>query len=92
MPKTSRWTSDAEPNGQRQCTTAEITHINGSLTGNAQDIAVDNGTVASRRMARCAMTFEPAADFNGEINFGYQVKDADGDVDMARTKRLRMLP
>ncbi|WP_425304500.1 cadherin-like domain-containing protein [Vibrio navarrensis] len=43
-------------------------------------------------MARCAMTFEPAADFNGEINFGYQVKDADGDVDMARTKRLRMLP
>ncbi|QPL54886.1 cadherin-like domain-containing protein [Vibrio navarrensis] len=33
-----------------------------------------------------AMTFEPAADFNGEINFGYQVKDADGDVDSANVK------
>ncbi|QPL54892.1 cadherin-like domain-containing protein [Vibrio navarrensis] len=63
----------------------EITHINGvALTGNAQDIAVDNGTVVIA--ADGAMTFEPAADFNGEINFGYQVKDADGDVDSANVK------
>ncbi|QPL54893.1 tandem-95 repeat protein [Vibrio navarrensis] len=79
----------AEPvnNGQRQCTRRrpEITHINGvALTGNAQDIAVDNGTVVIA--ADGAMTFEPAADFNGEINFGYQVKDADGDVDSANVK------
>ncbi|QPL54888.1 cadherin-like domain-containing protein [Vibrio navarrensis] len=45
-----------------------------ALTGNAQDIAVDNGTVVIA--ADGAMTFEPAADFT--INFGYQVKDADG--------------
>ncbi|QPL54896.1 cadherin-like domain-containing protein [Vibrio navarrensis] len=38
---------------------------------------MDNGTVVIA--ADGAMTFEPAADFNGEINFGYQVKDADGD-------------
>ncbi|QPL54891.1 cadherin-like domain-containing protein [Vibrio navarrensis] len=54
----------------------EITHING--------VAVDNGTVVIA--ADGAMTFEPAADFNGEINFGYQVKDADGDVDSANVK------
>ncbi|WP_277869686.1 Ig-like domain-containing protein, partial [Vibrio sp. 10N.222.54.B6] len=29
------------------------------------------------------MTFEPAADFNGDISFDYDVKDADGDVDTA---------
>ncbi|WP_337971088.1 cadherin-like domain-containing protein [Vibrio navarrensis] len=65
--------------------------INGvALTGNAQDIAVDNGTVVIA--ADGAMTFEPAADFNGEINFGYQVKDADGDVRPARpwsSRRMR---
>ncbi|QPL54898.1 Ig-like domain-containing protein [Vibrio navarrensis] len=42
---------------------------------------MDNGTVVIA--ADGAMTFEPAADFNGE-NFGYQVKDADGD-ETART-------
>ncbi|KJR22928.1 hypothetical protein UF06_18865, partial [Vibrio sp. S234-5] len=47
----------------------------------AQDIAGDNGTVVIG--ADGAMTFEPAADYNGEINFGYQMKDADGDVDSA---------
>uniref|UniRef100_UPI00188BF39C Ig-like domain-containing protein n=1 Tax=Vibrio vulnificus TaxID=672 RepID=UPI00188BF39C len=57
----------------------EITHINGlALTGNAQDIAVDNGTVVIA--ADRAKTYEPAADYNGEINFGYQEKDADGAV------------
>ncbi|WP_170960306.1 Ig-like domain-containing protein, partial [Vibrio kanaloae] len=62
-----------------------ITHINGvALTGLAQNIAVDNGTVVIA--ADGAMTFEPADDFNGEINFGYQVKDADGDVDSANVK------
>ncbi len=72
--------NDSAPDGG-----LEITHINGvALTGNAQDIAVDNGTVVIA--ADGAMTFEPAADFNGEINFGYQVKDADGDVDSANVK------
>nr|WP_038970122.1 Ig-like domain-containing protein [Vibrio vulnificus] len=62
-----------------------ITKINGvELTGSAQSIAVDNGTVVIA--ADGTMTFEPADDFNGEINFGYEVKDADGDVDSANVK------
>ncbi len=76
--------NDSAPDGGLEIT-RQITHINGvALTGNAQDIAVDNGTVVIA--ADGAMTFEPAADFNGEINFGYQVKDADGDVDSANVK------
>nr|WP_038970136.1 Ig-like domain-containing protein [Vibrio vulnificus] len=66
--------NDSAPDGG-----LEITKINGvELTGSAQSIAVDNGTVVIA--ADGTMTFEPADDFNGEINFGYEVKDADGDV------------
>ncbi|PAO34662.1 Ig-like domain-containing protein [Vibrio vulnificus] len=72
--------NDSAPDGG-----LEITKINGvELTGSAQSIAVDNGTVVIA--ADGTMTFEPADDFNGEINFGYEVKDADGDVDSANVK------
>ncbi|QPL54908.1 tandem-95 repeat protein [Vibrio navarrensis] len=71
--------NDSAPDGGRN-----HPHQRRGVNGNAQDIAVDNGTVVIA--ADGAMTFEPAADFNGEINFGYQVKDADGDVDSANVK------
>ncbi|PMN65837.1 hypothetical protein BCT26_15170 [Vibrio lentus] len=69
--------NDSAPDGG-----LEITSINGvALTGSAQTISVDNGSVVIA--ADGTMTFEPAADFNGDISFDYDVKDADGDVDTA---------
>ncbi|MFC3138855.1 Ig-like domain-containing protein [Shewanella submarina] len=60
----------------------EITHINGvALTGNAQNIDVDNGTVVIA--ADGSMSFVPDSNFFGTVNFDYQVKDADGDTDTA---------
>ncbi|MEC4739514.1 Ig-like domain-containing protein [Shewanella sp. E94] len=57
-----------------------IQSINGvTLTGGAQNITVDNGTVVIA--ANGTMTFEPDTNFNGNINFDYIATDADGDTD-----------
>src|SRR5690606_1730357 len=70
--------NDSAPDGG-----LEITSINGvSLTpGTAQSIPVPNGTVEID--ASGAMTFVPAPDYNGPVNFDYEVRDADGDTDTA---------
>ncbi|WP_417538287.1 Ig-like domain-containing protein [Marinomonas sp.] len=69
--------NDSAPDGG-----LEVTAINGvELTGEAQTISVNNGSVVIA--ATGEMTFEPAADFSGDINFDYDVKDTDGSTDTA---------
>ena len=69
--------NDSAPDGG-----LEVTAINGvELTGEAQTISVNNGSVVIA--ATGEMTFEPAADFSGDISFNYDVKDADGSTDTA---------
>ncbi|QJY41059.1 tandem-95 repeat protein [Vibrio cholerae] len=52
-----------------------------ALTGGAQSIAVTNGSVEIA--ADGSRTFKPSENFNGDISFDYEAKDADGDTDTA---------
>ncbi|MGF1767303.1 tandem-95 repeat protein [Enterovibrio makurazakiensis] len=63
-------------------TGSEITQINGvALTGNAQNIAVDNGSVVIAGDG--SMSFVPDSNFYGQIDFDYQVQSDNGDSDTA---------
>ncbi|TYL47597.1 Ig-like domain-containing protein [Marinomonas sp. IMCC 4694] len=69
--------NDSAPDGG-----LEVTAINDvELTGESQTISVNNGSVVIA--ATGEMTFEPAADFSGDISFDYDVKDTDGSTDTA---------
>ncbi|WP_394211202.1 Ig-like domain-containing protein [Enterovibrio calviensis] len=63
-------------------TDSEITQINGvALTGNVQNIAVDNGSVVIAGDG--SMSFVPDSNFYGQIDFDYQVQSDNGDSDTA---------
>ncbi|RLV60421.1 retention module-containing protein [Parashewanella curva] len=69
--------NDTAPDGGKS-----IVSINGvTLTGSAQAIAVTNGNVLIA--ADGTITFEPTANYNGEVTFSYVAQDADGDTDEA---------